>query len=226
MKHTQVVQAALKIARIYQRVSTDAQDLTRQQSLVETARAAGFYVAACYAEKASGARADRPELMRMIADLQPGEVVIAEHIDRISRLPLADAERLVESIQAKGARLCIPGIVDLSEMAAAADGVGKIVLESTQAMLLKLALQMARSDWETRRERQRQGVEIAKAAGKYAGRKADTTAHMRIIALRQAGQTISKTAALTGCATSQVKLIWAKHVEQAAGAATRTMIAA
>jgi DNA invertase Pin-like site-specific DNA recombinase len=164
--------------------------------------------------------------MRMIADLQPGEVVIAEHIDRISRLPLADAERLVESIQAKGARLCIPGIVDLSEMAATADGVGKIVLESTQAMLLKLALQMARSDWETRRERQRQGVEIAKAAGKYAGRKADTTAHKRIIALRQAGQTIKKTASLAGVSTAQVKLIWAKHVRLAAGAATQTKVAA
>ena len=39
-----------------------------------------------YREKASGARPDRPELLRMIADLQPGEVVVAEKIDRISRL--------------------------------------------------------------------------------------------------------------------------------------------
>jgi len=36
-----------------------------------------------YREKASGARADRPELLRMIADLQSGEVVIAEKIHRI-----------------------------------------------------------------------------------------------------------------------------------------------
>nr|WP_255416552.1 hypothetical protein [Erwinia sp. 198] len=28
-----------------------------------------------YREKASGARDDRPELLRMIADLQPGDVV-------------------------------------------------------------------------------------------------------------------------------------------------------
>src|SRR5699024_12130742 len=62
-------------------------------------------------EKASGARADRPELLRMIGDLQPGEVVIAEKIDRISRLPLPEAERLVASIQAKGARLAVPGVV-------------------------------------------------------------------------------------------------------------------
>jgi hypothetical protein len=34
----------------------------------------------------------------------------------------------------------------------------EIVLDSVQELLLKLALQMARHDYETRRERQRQGV--------------------------------------------------------------------
>jgi len=43
----------------------------------------------------------------MIADLQSGEVVVAEKIDRISRLPLAEAEQLVGSIRAKGARLAV-----------------------------------------------------------------------------------------------------------------------
>lgn len=62
---------------------------------MESTKAAGFYVAGIYREKASGARADRAELLRLIADLQPGEVVVAEKIDRISRLPLAEAERLV-----------------------------------------------------------------------------------------------------------------------------------
>lgn len=108
----------MKVARIYLRVSTDEQDLSRQDAIVENAKAAGFYIAGVYREKASGARADRPELLRMIADLQPGEVVVAERIDRISRLPLAEAERLVASIRAKGARLAVPGLVDLSEFSA------------------------------------------------------------------------------------------------------------
>ena len=148
----------------------------------------------------------------MIADLQPGDVVVAEKIDRISRLPLADAERLVESIRAKGARLVIPGLVDLSDLAAEAEGVTKIVLESVQALLLKLALQMARDDYETRRERQRQGVQLAKSAGKYSGRVADMTVHQRIVALRKAVQTIRRTAELSGCSVSQVKRIWALHL--------------
>jgi hypothetical protein len=43
----------------------------------------------------------------MVADLQPGEIVVAEKIDRISRLPLPEAERLVASIRNKGARLSV-----------------------------------------------------------------------------------------------------------------------
>ncbi len=122
MRRTKPV-AAPMVARVYLRVSTDAQDLERQEAITTAAKAAGYYVAGIYREKASGARADRPELLRMIGDLQPGEVVIAEKIDRISRLPLPEAERPVASIQAKGARTGRPpGVVDLSDPAAEAQG--------------------------------------------------------------------------------------------------------
>lgn len=198
----------MKVARIYLRVSTDNQDLTRQREIEINARAAGYYIAGIYGEKACGARADRPELQRMIADLQPGDVVIAERMDRISRLPLPEAEQLVASIRGKGARLSVPGLVDLSDLVAESEGVAKIVLEAVQEMLLKLALQMARDDYETRRERQKQGVQLAKKAGKYIGRKENKIVNDRIIALRSAGRTISETAKLAGCSVSQVKLIW------------------
>ena len=206
---------APKVARVYLRVSTDEQDLLRQEAITEQAKAAGYYVAGTYREKASGARADRPELLRMVRDLQPGEVVIAEKIDRISRLPLPEAEALIAAIQAKGARLAVPGVVDLSELAAAAEGVPKIVLQAVQDMLLKLALQMARDDYETRRERQRQGIELAKGAGKYRGRRADPKRRAQVVALRKSGYSITRTAELAGCSPSQVKRIWADEVSQA-----------
>jgi DNA invertase Pin-like site-specific DNA recombinase len=98
----------MKIARIYEIVSTSEQDLTRQADIEKTAIVSGFYIAGVYREKASGARADRPELLRMIADLQPGDVVIAEKIDYISRRPPPEAEKLIASIRDKGARLAIP----------------------------------------------------------------------------------------------------------------------
>lgn len=199
--------APVKIARVYLRVSTDQQDLERQEQIVADAKAKGFYVAGVYREKASGARADRPELLRMIADLQEGEVVIAERIDRISRLPLAEAEALIGTIKAKGARLAVPGVVDLSELAASSDGVAKVVLEAVQDMLLKLALQMAHDDYETRRERQAQGIALAKDKGRYTGRQADTSKHELIRKLRAAGNSIAETAKMAKCSTSQVKLV-------------------
>lgn len=202
---------AVKVARVYLRVSTDEQDLARQEGIVLGARSAGYYVAAVYREKASGARPDRPELLRMIEDLQAGEVVVAEKIDRISRLPLPDAERLIETIRAKGARLAVPGILDLSELVADSDGISRIVLEAVQDMLLRLALQTARDDYETRRERQRQGIDVARRAGRYTGRKADTAQHRRIVALREAGMSIARTAELAGCSVAQVKRITALH---------------
>lgn len=201
----------MKVARIYQRVSTDEQDLARQAHIEQSAKAAGYYIAGVYREKASGARADRPELLRMIDDLQPGEVVIAERIDRISRLPLPDAERLVASIRAKGANLAVPGLVDLTDLVDGADGVTRIVLEAVQDLLLRLALQIARDDYETRRDRQNQGVQQAKSQGKYLGRQPDQAVHQRIIALRSAGHGIHDTAALAGCSASQVKRVWALH---------------
>lgn len=105
--------------------------------------------------------------------------------------------------------------MDLSDLAAETDGVARIVLESVQELLLKLALQMAREDYETRRDRQRQGVQLAKVAGKYTGRSPNTSAHNRIVALRAAGQTIKQTAELTGCSLSQVKRISAMHLATA-----------
>ncbi|MBU4630931.1 recombinase family protein (plasmid) [Pseudomonas sp. BF61] len=203
---------SLNVARVYLRVSSEDQDLQRQEAIIGNARNSGYYVAAVYREKASGARSDRPELLRMIEDLQPGEVVIAEKIDRISRLPLSEAEKLVGAIKAKGARLVVPGIVDLSELAEASSGVAKVVLQGIQDMLLRVALQIARDDFEDRRDRQRQGIDLAKGAGRYNGRQPNTKMHERVIALKSGGCSIADTARLAGCSVSQVKRIWSQRL--------------
>lgn len=202
----------MRVARVYLRVSTQGQDLDRQNRIVDEAKNAGFYVAGIYREKASGANADRPELKRMISDLQSGEVVIAEKMDRISRLPLPEAEALIGAISSKGAKLAIPGVVDLTETVEDATGVTKIVLESVQSMLLRLALQIARDDYETRRERQREGIERGKAKGVFRGKQPNKAVHERVIALRQAGYSIATTANLAGCSTSTVKRAWSEFI--------------
>ena len=199
----------MKAARIYQRVSTEEQNLERQNSQIQQAKAEGYYIAGVYKEKASGVRADRPVLNQLIADLQEGDVIITEHIDRISRLPLAEAEKLVARIREKGAFLSIPGIIDLSQIQTDSE-IAKIVLDSIQTMLLKIALQTARDDYEQRRNRQAAGIAEAKKQGLYKGRQANIQKHKLIVGLRQ-NHTLQETAALAGCSVSLVKVVMRQH---------------
>src|SRR3546814_11474062 len=70
---------------------------------------------------------------------------------------------------------------------------------------------MAHDDYTDRRERQRQGIALAKAAGRSGGRKGDRATHARIVALREAGKSIAKTAELADCDRTTVKRVWAAH---------------
>ncbi len=64
----------------YARVSTYGQTLDAQ---LEQLRAEGC--TKIYREKASGARADRRQLLRLLKDLTPGDVVTVTRIDRLAR---------------------------------------------------------------------------------------------------------------------------------------------
>jgi DNA invertase Pin-like site-specific DNA recombinase len=194
-------------ARIYQRVSSQDQDLSRQEKLIADAKVAGFYIAGVYSEKASGTTENRPELQRMLNELQAGDTIIAEHLDRLTRLPLERAEALMATIKAKGASVSVPGLIDIPK---SGQGVADIATTAMQEMLLKMALYQCRQDWETRRQRQAQGIEVAKAKGLYKGRKPDMVANAKIIQLRAIGYTIAKIAATLSVSESQVKLILKK----------------
>lgn len=146
----------------------------------------------------------------MIGDLQPGEVVIAEKIDRISRLPLPEAERLVASIQAKGARLAVPGVVDLSDLAAEAQASPRSCWKPCRSCFFAWPCRWARDDYEDRHERQRQGIELARPGRAVQGRRADPKRRAQVVALRKSGYSINKTAELAGYSAAQVKRIWAE----------------
>lgn len=200
-------------AHIYIRVSSESQDIERQEKLIANAQAQGYELVDIYREKVSGTTENRPELQRMLDKLKEGDTIVAEHLDRISRLPLDEALALMDRIKAKGAKVSVPGLIDLPK----ADGIAAIVMDSAQEMLLKIALYQCRQDWETRRQRQAEGIAIAKAKGIYRGRKADTVANAKIVELRQLGYTIAKVASTLTVSESQVKLICKKAKQALVG---------
>jgi DNA invertase Pin-like site-specific DNA recombinase len=64
----------------YARVSTNGQELSLQQDQLKAAGCERVYY-----EKASGARADRSQLCRMLKALNPGDVIIVSRLDRLAR---------------------------------------------------------------------------------------------------------------------------------------------
>jgi len=64
----------------YARVSTDGQDLATQHELLSAAGAEQIF-----AEKISGAVTERKALARLVASLEPGDVVVVTKLDRLAR---------------------------------------------------------------------------------------------------------------------------------------------
>ncbi len=83
----------------YARVSTDGQNLDRQ---TDALIAAGVSRKHLYCEKMTGTKADRPELNRLIDDLETGDTVIIADLTRISR-STKDLLEIVDKIKNKGA---------------------------------------------------------------------------------------------------------------------------
>ncbi|OHP52566.1 recombinase family protein [Neisseria sp. HMSC061B04] len=204
----------LKIARIYLRVSTLQQNLERQRKIIDEAKENGFYIAGIYEEKASGVNASRPELNRLIDDLQEGDWVIAERIDRITRLPPREAELLIQRITEKGAKLHVPDVFsfgNLDELMGEGDSLPKYLteplMEALQKMFLRMALSIAHEDWKTRRERANQGIARAKKEGRMKGRPANEELHKSIIQLTLNGVSITGIASALKCSTSTVSKV-------------------
>jgi DNA invertase Pin-like site-specific DNA recombinase len=92
--------------RAYLRASTDEQDASRARDQLKTFAAdRGLHVAAWYVENESGAKLARPELFRLLADSQPGDVLLIEQVDRLSRLTRDDWDRLKTELSARKVRV-------------------------------------------------------------------------------------------------------------------------
>ncbi|RVD75977.1 recombinase family protein [Pseudomonas koreensis] len=193
--------------RAYLRASTEEQDADRARaSLEQFATDHNKVIASVYLENASGASADRPELLRLLKDARKGDVLLVESIDRLSRLPVEDWQKLRATIDSKGLRIValdLPTSHQGMQDTKGDEFTGRM-LGAINSMLVEMMAAIARKDYEQRRERQAQGIEKAKAAGKYQGRPVDEDLHKRVSELLSADLGIRATARHAKCSTTTV----------------------
>jgi len=155
----------------YARVSTEGQELTAQ---LEQLNGAG--VDKVFKEKASGVKQDRPQLTAMIDTLREGDTVIICKLDRIAR----STKHLLE-------------IVDQLEAKQVAFKVLNINLDTstpTGKLMLSMLAAIGQFEREMMLERQKEGIRIAKDAGRYKGRKATARAKTdKVLELLSQGET-------------------------------------
>jgi len=200
--------------RAYLRASTKEQDASRAAADLEAfAAERGLTIAATYLENESGASLKRPELFRLLADSKPGDVLLIEQVDRLSRLNATDWERLKAEIAAKRVRVVALDLPTSHQLVQAGDDFTSRMLDAINGMMLDMLAAIARKDYEDRRRRQAQGIAKAKDEGKYAGRPEDAKRNAAIIGMLRAGQSWTSIIDATKCSRSTLARL-AKRVGQ------------
>lgn len=213
------------LVRAYLRASTKDQDASRaKDDLRRFANDRGLRIAATYTENESGASLARPELFRLLADCEPGDVLLVEQVDRLSRLNAADWEKLKSEIKARRVRVVALDLPTSWAFASAdSDDIQSRMLDAINGMMLDMLAAIARKDYEDRRRRQAQGIEKAKDRGAYAGRPEDTERNAAIMKMLKAGQSWNTIVAATGCSRATVAKLAKRLKEGKAAGLTPAM---
>jgi DNA invertase Pin-like site-specific DNA recombinase len=195
--------------RAYLRASTDEQDATRARQQLETFAAEhALRIAAFYVENESGAKLARPELFRLLSDARPGDILLVEQVDRLSRLTTGDWARLKAELAARHVRVVALDLPTSWMMATPkADEFTGRMFDAINGMLLDVLAAVARKDYEDRRRRQAQGQEKARAAGRYKGRPEDVARNAGIASMLKAGLPWSQIQAATHCSRATIAKI-------------------
>ena len=135
----------------YVRVSTREQHTERQEVIMERLGVEKMFI-----DKLSGKNRERPQLEAMLNYVREGDVLVVESFSRLSR-SLKDFLDIVEALEGKGVAL-----VSQKETVDTSTPMGRFLVQVLAALAEMERAQML--------ERQAEGIEIAKAAGKYKGR--------------------------------------------------------
>lgn len=135
----------------YVRVSTEEQNTARQEVLMSEMKVDRLFI-----DRMSGRSADRPQLTEMMSFVREGDTVIVESISRFAR-NTKDLLELVESLTEKHVEF-----ISMKESIDTATPAGKFMLTVFAAV--------AELERGYILDRQREGIAIAKAEGKYKGK--------------------------------------------------------
>ncbi|MCQ8105941.1 recombinase family protein [Methylomonas sp. SURF-1] len=164
----------------YCRVSTTEQNMAAQLELLNKADCHEIFK-----EKVSGSNADRPELKKLLAYIRKGDTVTVTKLDRLAR-STKDLLNIAEAIKQKGADLEVLNInLDTKS--------------PTGQLMLTMLAAIAEFERGIMLERQREGIEIAKADGKYKGRRPINEAKLQQVQkLVDNGTSVSKAVSEVG----------------------------
>lgn len=155
----------------YLRASSADQDASRaEEDLVKFVEDRELKISSYFIENESGARLDRPELFRLLAIAEEGDILLVEQVDRISRLNTKDWEKLKGMIKSKGIRVVALDLPTSHQFIKSADEFTNRMLNAINDLMLDMLAAVTRKDYEDRRRRQAQGIRKAKLKGLYKGR--------------------------------------------------------
>ena len=205
---------SVTLTRLYLRSSTEEQDANRARATLETfAAERGLIVAGAYVENESGAVLERPELFRLLADSRPGDILLVEQVDRLSRLTAADWERLRTVLAERQVRVVALDLPTSWMLAAPSDEFTARMFTAINAMMMDMLAAVARKDYEDRRRRQAEGIAKARAANAYTGRPENRERNKVIAGLLAKGVSWTQVQKATGCGRATV----AKVAKRAGG---------
>lgn len=169
----------------YLRASTKEQDALRAMgALQQFAKDNNFDIKYTFQENVSGATLDRPKLFEMLDILQPGDVILIEQVDRITRLNSDDWFKLKNIISSKGLNIVSIDIpMSYQALKNNGDEFTNRMVHALNNMLLDVLAATARKDYEDRRRRQAEGIKKAQAKGKFLGKRVNMDLRRKIQAL-------------------------------------------
>ena len=170
----------------YIRVSSVGQNTERQLD--------GITFDRTFTDKCSGSNTERPQLQAMLKHVREGDTIHVHSIDRLAR-SLRDLGQIVDELQEKGVGI----IFHKSNLTFVGNP------SEVDKLLLNMLGAVAEFERGMIRERQAEGIEKAKAKGKYQGRRADTDKHERISQLKAEGKSLREIAKTVGCSLSTVQ---------------------